>query len=156
VLFFRGSEQPRGLNARFRPDRIDQFTGSTVWRCDRARPSAGIRGGGRKDGAGHGDSEKICGCLDRRRSCCYRASEWSQSARRFEACLKIRSDDHPSQVFLNRIVHFREQPAPDKWNGVWGAREQVMTANGDMCAPEPTATASTDLLLRSICRHNHR
>ena len=37
----------------------------------------------------------------------------------FGKCLAIDPEDRPSQIFLARIAHFREQPPAVDWNGAW-------------------------------------
>ena len=38
--------------------------------------------------------------------------------RRFAACREIRPDDHPSQIFIERIASLREHEPAELWNGV--------------------------------------
>ena len=49
----------------------------------------------------------------------YRARAWDEAETGFRNCLAIAPDDPPSKLFLTRIAHFREQPPPKEWSGVW-------------------------------------
>jgi adenylate cyclase len=49
----------------------------------------------------------------------YRAKQWSEAEFAFKEALKLRPDDGPSKVYLERIAHFREEPPPEKWDGVY-------------------------------------
>jgi class 3 adenylate cyclase len=49
----------------------------------------------------------------------YREQRWDKAAKGFRDCLSIRSDDPPTQIFLDRIAQFRAAPPGDAWNGVW-------------------------------------
>jgi adenylate cyclase len=54
----------------------------------------------------------------------YRQQDWDTAEQRFLDCLRLRADDGPSQVLLERIAVFRTvAPAPD-WNGVWRLAEK--------------------------------
>ncbi len=56
----------------------------------------------------------------------YRGQDWNDAQAGFEGCLALAPDDHPSQVFLERIAHFRTAPPPGgpAWNGVWTLTEK--------------------------------
>jgi class 3 adenylate cyclase len=49
----------------------------------------------------------------------YRGRAWDEAETGFRDCLAIAPDDQPSMLFLTRIAHFREQPPPIEWGGVW-------------------------------------
>ena len=49
----------------------------------------------------------------------YRAQAWAEAESGFQKCLATEPEDRPSQVFLVRIAHFREQPPGADWNGAW-------------------------------------
>ncbi len=49
----------------------------------------------------------------------YRAQEWDSAQAHFEACLERHSTDRVSQMYLERIAHFRAQPPAPEWDGVW-------------------------------------
>jgi adenylate cyclase len=54
----------------------------------------------------------------------YRGQDWDTAEQRFLDCLRLRPDDGPSRVLLERIAAFREvAPAPG-WNGVWRLGEK--------------------------------
>jgi len=49
----------------------------------------------------------------------YRAQDWAQAEKAFQACLDVIPNDGRAQVFLSRTCRLREQPPGDSWNGVW-------------------------------------
>ncbi|HEY4219858.1 MAG TPA: hypothetical protein VGO62_00915, partial [Myxococcota bacterium] len=50
----------------------------------------------------------------------YRAKKWDDAAFSFNECLKMRNgNDPPSAVYLDRVAHFREEPPPENWDGVY-------------------------------------
>ena len=49
----------------------------------------------------------------------YRIRNWSAAESELRACLEIRPSDRPSQVLLDRIVHFRERPPAADWDGAF-------------------------------------
>jgi adenylate cyclase len=49
----------------------------------------------------------------------YRAQRWGQAIDCFQQVLAINPADKPSKVFLERSEHFRENPPPEDWDGVW-------------------------------------
>jgi adenylate cyclase len=49
----------------------------------------------------------------------YRAKQWNEAEFAFKEALKLRPDDGPSKVYLERIAHFREEPPPENWDGVY-------------------------------------
>jgi adenylate cyclase len=51
----------------------------------------------------------------------YRKQDWDAAETAFRAGLAQVPDDHPSQVFLERITAFRQSPPARDWNGVWVA-----------------------------------
>jgi adenylate cyclase len=54
----------------------------------------------------------------------YRGQDWDSAELRLHECLRLRPDDGPSRVLLERIAAFRATaPAPD-WNGVWRLTEK--------------------------------
>jgi adenylate cyclase len=48
----------------------------------------------------------------------YQRGEWDEAEAAFGACLTLKPDDTPSQVFKDRIRDFRIV-APEEWNGTW-------------------------------------
>jgi adenylate cyclase len=54
----------------------------------------------------------------------YRRQEWDAAQRRFEACLAVVPEDGPSAVYLDRVAHFRREPPPEDWDGVWHAQQK--------------------------------
>lgn len=48
----------------------------------------------------------------------YQAGEWDDAESSFGACLTLKPQDNPSQVFIDRIRDFRIV-TPDEWSGVW-------------------------------------
>jgi adenylate cyclase len=54
----------------------------------------------------------------------YRQQDWDTADQRFQTCLRLRPEDGPSRVLLERIAAFREvAPAPG-WSGVWRLGEK--------------------------------
>ncbi len=49
----------------------------------------------------------------------YRERDWDASEESFRECLKAFADDPPTRVYLDRIAHFRKEPPPADWDGVW-------------------------------------
>jgi adenylate cyclase len=54
----------------------------------------------------------------------YLAQEWNLAEKTFGECLKIRPNDGPSRVLLERIQFLRRNPPDKAWNGVWYLREK--------------------------------
>jgi adenylate cyclase len=54
----------------------------------------------------------------------YLAQQWDLAEMAFDECLKVRSNDGPSRVLLERIQFLRRNPPGDNWNGVWQLREK--------------------------------
>lgn len=48
----------------------------------------------------------------------YRVKKWDAAEKYFNACA-LKYHDYPSIVFLDRIKHFKENPPPAKWDGVF-------------------------------------
>ncbi len=53
----------------------------------------------------------------------YRAQDWSEAEARFKAAIEARGEDPPSTKLLERIVHYRQNPPDEDWDGVF-----IMTA----------------------------
>lgn len=54
----------------------------------------------------------------------YRRQDWDSAEEGFQSCLRLRPDDGPSRVLLDRIAGFRAvAPSPD-WTGVWHLAEK--------------------------------
>ena len=49
----------------------------------------------------------------------YRSQDWSVATGHFEACLELKSDDAPSEIFLKRIEGLKGAELDDDWNGAW-------------------------------------
>jgi adenylate cyclase len=49
----------------------------------------------------------------------YLAQHWDMAEATFSECLKIRPNDGPSRVFLERVQSLRNNPPGKDWNGVW-------------------------------------
>jgi adenylate cyclase len=54
----------------------------------------------------------------------YLAQQWDPAEMAFHECLKVRPNDGPSRVLLERIHFLRRNPPGDNWNGVWHLREK--------------------------------
>ncbi len=49
----------------------------------------------------------------------YRAQRWDEAERQFRHCLAMKTDDGPSEIFLERIETLRRDPPAADWDGVW-------------------------------------
>jgi adenylate cyclase len=49
----------------------------------------------------------------------YRAQQWDPASEAFSECLSLHPGDPASKLFLERVAHFRSQPAGPGWDGVW-------------------------------------
>ena len=49
----------------------------------------------------------------------YRDCDWGGAEAAFRDCLDLVPDDSPSQTFLTRVRHLRDEPPPTGWDGVW-------------------------------------
>jgi adenylate cyclase len=49
----------------------------------------------------------------------YRARRWDAAIRLFGECLAINPNDEPSQIYIGRAEHLKENSPPDNWAGVW-------------------------------------
>lgn len=49
----------------------------------------------------------------------YRSQQWDAAETKFRQALALRSNDHPSAIHLERTLHFKLNPPPDDWNGVF-------------------------------------
>jgi adenylate cyclase len=54
----------------------------------------------------------------------YRRQDWDTAEQRFQDCLRLRPDDGPSRVLLERIAVFRAVAPASNWNGVWRLDEK--------------------------------
>ncbi|HEV2054831.1 MAG TPA: adenylate/guanylate cyclase domain-containing protein [Methylomirabilota bacterium] len=54
----------------------------------------------------------------------YRQRDWDTAEQRFQDCLRLRPDDGPSRVLLERIAVFRAVAPATDWNGVWRLDEK--------------------------------
>ena len=48
----------------------------------------------------------------------YRAQKWELSEECFSECA-VKYNDMPSVVFMDRISHFKQNPPPEDWDGVF-------------------------------------
>jgi adenylate cyclase len=49
----------------------------------------------------------------------YRAKDWQTAIAQFETVLRIQPGDGPSDMYVKRCLHYRENPPPQIWDGVW-------------------------------------
>ena len=49
----------------------------------------------------------------------YQARDWSQALALFGECLSLKPSDRPSEIYLERTAHYRSEPPPDDWSGVY-------------------------------------
>jgi class 3 adenylate cyclase len=54
----------------------------------------------------------------------YLAQDWDMAEATFGECLKIRPNDGPSRVFLERVQVLRRNPPGKDWHGVWNLVEK--------------------------------
>jgi adenylate cyclase len=54
----------------------------------------------------------------------YLAQNWDLAEATFAECLKIRPNDRPSRVFLERVQVLRRNPPGKDWHGVWNLVEK--------------------------------
>lgn len=69
------------------------------------------------------ESVRLRECYERARRS-YLAQNWDGAETIFRECLKIRADDGPSSVLLERLQFLRRNPPGKDWNGVWHLREK--------------------------------
>ena len=48
----------------------------------------------------------------------YRKQQWDKAEHHFQICVN-QYDDEPARIFIERIKHFRNNPLPQKWDGVF-------------------------------------
>ena len=51
----------------------------------------------------------------------YRDQDWDQAQARFETCVRIKPDDGPARVFVERVQILRKKPPGERWDGVWAS-----------------------------------
>jgi adenylate cyclase len=49
----------------------------------------------------------------------YRGQDWDRAEQQFQQCLRLKPDDGPTAVFVDRIRTMRADPPPPDWDGVW-------------------------------------
>ena len=49
----------------------------------------------------------------------YQARDWDRSEKYFQDLLRLKPEDGPAQVFLNRVRQYREHPPSPEWRGVF-------------------------------------
>jgi len=54
----------------------------------------------------------------------YRSREWTSAIEHFEKALKLKPDDYPSQIYIERSNLYIMTPPPDDWNGVFILRSK--------------------------------
>jgi adenylate cyclase len=54
----------------------------------------------------------------------YRRCEWAAAQASFAACLALKADDGPSNVYVARVRHFAANPPPREWDGAWSLAEK--------------------------------
>ena len=71
-------------------------------------------------------SEELVGLRERydQARVMYLAQEWDLAEPAFRECLKIRPNDGPSRVLLERIQFLRRNSPGKDWNGVWQLTEK--------------------------------
>ncbi|HEY8099252.1 MAG TPA: adenylate/guanylate cyclase domain-containing protein [Burkholderiaceae bacterium] len=54
----------------------------------------------------------------------YRARKWEEARAAFEECLKVKPDDGPSLLFIERIAVLKGKDLTEQWDGVWRLTEK--------------------------------
>lgn len=54
----------------------------------------------------------------------YRERDWQNAMNHFTTCLSMQSQDGPSKLYMDRIVHFLENPPSEDWHGVHYFKEK--------------------------------
>ncbi|HVG51116.1 MAG TPA: adenylate/guanylate cyclase domain-containing protein, partial [Xanthobacteraceae bacterium] len=49
----------------------------------------------------------------------YRARQWDEAAKAFNAALEAAPGDGPSHAMLERVTTFRARPPAENWDGAW-------------------------------------
>ena len=49
----------------------------------------------------------------------YRAQQWPQAVDCFRQVLALNAADKPSEVFIERALHFQDHPPAADWDGMW-------------------------------------
>lgn len=49
----------------------------------------------------------------------YRQQDWDEANRRFTEALALRPEDYPTRLHIERAAHFKLNPPPKDWNGVF-------------------------------------
>ncbi len=49
----------------------------------------------------------------------YKNQNWEEANRAFEKCLNMRPDDKATELYLDRIAHYREESPGQSWDGVY-------------------------------------
>jgi len=49
----------------------------------------------------------------------YRERRWAEAKKKFEEALRLRPDDCPSRIYIERATHYAATPPPTDWNGVF-------------------------------------
>ena len=53
----------------------------------------------------------------------YRARQWDEAAKAFNAALEVAPGDGPSHAMLERVTTFRAHPPAENWDGAWHAEK---------------------------------
>ncbi len=49
----------------------------------------------------------------------YLEREWDRAVQSFQKALSLNPNDKPSQIYIDRCYHYKENPPPDDWDGTW-------------------------------------
>ena len=49
----------------------------------------------------------------------YKGKKWDDAIKKFEKALKLDGNDGPSKLYLARCKHFKKNPPPEDWDGVF-------------------------------------
>ncbi len=49
----------------------------------------------------------------------YLKQSWQKAQEHFQTCLRLKTDDKPAKLYLERLQHLQNSPPGDNWDGTW-------------------------------------
>jgi adenylate cyclase len=49
----------------------------------------------------------------------YQKQQWDEAEKAFHEVIRLRTEDPASELYLERVEHFRDEPPPENWDGVY-------------------------------------